>query len=76
MQEAARGAQILRTHLSSMRNEAKFESFYSEVIHESVSPTAEPTLPRQSKGQEGLMKVQPRTDMKLPRTGIVTCTLK
>ena len=49
MQEAARGAQILRTHLSSMRNEAKFESFYSEVIHESVSPTAEPTLPRQSK---------------------------
>ena len=49
VQEVVRGAQLLRTHLSSMRNEAKFESFYSEVIHDSVSLTAEPTLPRQRK---------------------------
>jgi len=29
--------------------EANFNSFYSEVIHESVNLTAEPTLPRQRK---------------------------
>ena len=32
-----------------MRNEAKFDSFYSEVIHDSINLTAEPTLPRQRK---------------------------
>ena len=49
VQEAVRGAQLLKTHLSSMRNEAKFESFYSEVLRDSVNLTAEPTLPRQRK---------------------------
>ena len=49
VQEAVRGAQLLIRHLSSMRNEAKFDSFYSEVIRESVDLTAEPTLPRQRK---------------------------
>ena len=32
-----------------MRNEARFNSFYSEVMRESVNLTAEPTLPRQRK---------------------------
>jgi len=49
VQEAVRGAQLLIRHLSSMRNEAKFDSFYSEVIRKSVDLTAEPTLPRQRK---------------------------
>ncbi|XP_065900823.1 zinc finger MYM-type protein 1-like [Dysidea avara] len=49
VQEAVRGAQLLITHLNSMRNEARFNSFYSEVMRESVNLTAEPTLPRQRK---------------------------
>ena len=32
-----------------MRNEAKFDSFYSEVIRDSINLTAEPTLPHQRK---------------------------
>ena len=49
VQEAVRGAQLLKTHLSSMRNEAKFDSFYSEVIRDSINLTVEPTLPCQRK---------------------------
>ena len=49
IQEAVHGAQLLRTHLSSMRNEAKFEDFYTEVIRESTNLTEEPILPRQRK---------------------------
>jgi len=37
VQEAVRGAWLLITHLSFMRNEANFNSFYSEVIRESVN---------------------------------------
>ena len=44
IQEAIHGAQILKMLLSSMRNEAKFDSFYSEEIHDSTNLTAEPTL--------------------------------
>ena len=50
-----------------------FDSFYSEVIHDSVNVTEEPTLPCQRKG---LMMVQALTDMKLPKIGTATCTLK
>ena len=49
IQEAVRGAQLLRTHLSSMRNEAKFEDFYTEVLRESTNLTEEPILPHQRK---------------------------
>ena len=49
VQEAVCGAQLLKIHLSSMRNEAKFDSFYSEVIHDSINLTAEPTLTHQRK---------------------------
>ena len=49
IQEAVHGAQLLKTHLGSMRNETKFDSFYSEVISDSADLTEEPILPRQRK---------------------------
>ena len=76
VQEAVRGAQLLIRYLSSMRNIAKFDSFYSEVIRESVDLTAEPTLPRQRKGPEGLTMVQVPTHMKCQKTDTATCILK
>ena len=59
-----------------MRNEAKFDSFYSEVTRDSANLTAEPTLPVKEKGPEDLMMVQTLTHMKLLKTGTATCTLK
>ena len=59
-----------------MRNEAKFDSFYSEVTRDSANITAEPTLSRQKKDPEDLMMVQGLMHMKLPKTGIAICTLK
>ena len=53
VQEAVCGARLLISHLSSMRNDVKFNNFYCEVIHESADLTVEPTLPRQTKGPEG-----------------------
>lgn len=49
VQEAVCGAQLLKTHLGSMRNEAKFDAFYSEVILDSINLTSEPALPCQRK---------------------------
>jgi len=40
VQEAVRGAWLLKSHLSSMRNEVKFNNFYCEVIRESADLTS------------------------------------
>ena len=49
VQEAVRGTRLLTTYLCSLRNEKKFDSFYTEVIRDCVGQTAEPTLPRRRK---------------------------
>lgn len=37
---------VLSSHFKSMRTEAKFNAFYTNVIHESSTLTEEPSLPR------------------------------
>lgn len=49
VQEAVHGAKLLTTHLRSLRNEAKFDTFYNAVVSDCGSLTTEPTLPRQRK---------------------------
>lgn len=49
VQEAVRGSRLLTTHLRSLRDESKFDSFYDTVVRESGELTAEPTLPRRRK---------------------------
>ncbi|XP_065885455.1 zinc finger MYM-type protein 1-like [Dysidea avara] len=46
VQEAMKAANVLISHLRSIRNESTFNCFYERVIHESQSLTAEPKLPR------------------------------
>lgn len=49
IQEAIRGAELLTTHLKSLRNESSFNRFYDAVYQESKNLTEEPCLPRQRK---------------------------
>ena len=49
VQEAMKAANMLTSHLCSIRNESTFNRFYDHVIHESQSLTAEPELPRSRK---------------------------
>ena len=49
VQEAMKAANVLTSHLCSIRNESTFNRFYDHVIHESQSLTAEPELPRSRK---------------------------
>ena len=49
VQEAIHGAQLLTTHLQSLRTEEKFDTFYDAVVSDCGSLTTEPTLPRQRK---------------------------
>ena len=49
VQEAVHGAKLLAAHLRSLRNEAKFDTFYGAVLSQSGSLTTEPALPRQRK---------------------------
>ena len=46
MQEATCGAQLLTTHYKSLRNEAKFNIFYDDVLAKLSGLTDEPTLHR------------------------------
>ena len=49
IQEALRGAKLLSTHLTSLRNEASFNRFYDGIYEDSKNLTEEPCLPRQRK---------------------------
>ena len=51
MQEANRGAELLVSHLQSLRTEAKFDHFYEQVVEQSSSSTVteEPKFPRSRK---------------------------
>ena len=49
VQEAVCGAELLTTHLRSLRSEDKFDIFYDEIVSERGSLTSEPTLPRPRK---------------------------
>lgn len=49
IQEAMKGAHLLASHLTSMRNEHMFNRFYDQTIQESRSLTEEPKLPRNRK---------------------------
>lgn len=44
-----KAANVLTSHLCSIRNESTFDRFYDHVIKESQSLTAEPKLPRNRK---------------------------
>ena len=46
IQETVRGAELLSTHLKSLRNESHFNHFYGETCHDSRNLTEEPCLPR------------------------------
>lgn len=46
IQEATHGAELLITHYKSLRTEAVFDKFYSDVLEQSSELTEEPTLPR------------------------------
>ena len=49
VQEAMKAANVLTSHMGSIRNESTFNRFYDHVIHESQSLTADPELPRSRK---------------------------
>ena len=49
IQEATRGAELLVSHLQTLRTEAKFNRFYEQVVIESSTLTEEPKLPRNQK---------------------------
>ena len=49
VQEALHGADLLYSHLNSLRTEEKFNMFYDQVLQESATFTDEPTLPRTRK---------------------------
>ena len=44
-----KGALLLESHLTSMRNERTFNHFYDQTVEESRSLTEEPKLPRNRK---------------------------
>ena len=47
--KAAKAANVLTSHIHSIRNESTFNRFYNHVILETHSLTAEPKLPRNHK---------------------------
>lgn len=49
MQEAMKGANVLVSHLNSLRSETMFDRFYENAMQESRSLTEEPRLPRNRK---------------------------
>ena len=49
VQEAVGGGKLLASHFKSLRNEAKFDQFYDQVVADSRELTAEPSLPRKRK---------------------------
>ena len=49
IQEATRGAELLASHLKSLRTEAQFNQFYEQVVAQSSGLTEEPKLPRNQK---------------------------
>ena len=49
IQEATRGADLLVSHLRSLRTEEKFNEFYENVVTQSSTLTEEPKLPRNRK---------------------------
>lgn len=49
IQEAVTGASLLTTHMHSLRNEQKFDSFYEDVVKCSSNHTEEPCLRRYRK---------------------------
>lgn len=49
VQEAVRGANLLVSHLKSLRTDANYNAFYEEVIGTSQDLTSEPTIPHQRK---------------------------
>ena len=49
IQEATRGAELLVSHLKTLRTEAQFNRFYEQVLAESLKLTDEPKLPRNRK---------------------------
>ena len=57
--EALRGACLLSSHYSSLRNEAAFTSFYANVLKLSSGPTNVPVLPRYRKVPKRLEGAQP-----------------
>ena len=52
--EGIKGAHLLQSHLSSLRSEEKFTTFYSDVIKLSEGLTDEPRLPRYRKAPRRL----------------------
>ena len=46
VQEAMKGANVLVSHLNSLRKETMFDRFYLSIVQESRSLTGEPKLPR------------------------------
>ena len=57
--EALRGARLLSSHYSSLRNEAAFTSFYKTVLELSSSVTDGPVLPRYRKAPKRFECAQP-----------------
>ena len=57
--EALRGARLLSSHYSSLRNEAAFTSFYKTVLELSSSLTDGPVLPRYQKAPKRFEGAQP-----------------
>ena len=49
IQEATHGAELLASHLKSLRTEAQFNHFYEQVVSQSSTLTEEPKLPRSRK---------------------------
>ena len=49
IQEALKGAELLITHLKSLRNDACFDRFYDAICQDSKDLTEEPNLPRHRK---------------------------
>ena len=49
IQEATCGAELLASHLKSLRTEAQFNQFYEQVVTQSEALTEEPKLPRNRK---------------------------
>lgn len=76
VQEAVHGAKLLATHLRSLRNEAKFDTFYNAVVSESGSLKTEPALPCQRKRPKGLRMVQVLIPINPQKTNTVVCTMK
>ena len=49
IQDATHGAELLVSHLKSLRSDYKFTKFYDDVLEESAELTEEPILPRYRK---------------------------